>query len=201
MPILRDGRSAYFVQQNPGKKSLCLNMQEPRALEVVKGLIGTADVLVENFSPGVIGRMGLDWEAVHAINPALIMCSISAFGQSGPLANRPGFDYIAQAYSGATSMIGDPNAAPPLTAIAIGDVGAGISALAAINAALFHRTRPGGAGQYLDIAIPGLLLPEPHPQHRAGEPSAAVPLSPCVAAASTASSPPWACSRARSATT
>lgn len=153
LPLIRDGRSAYFVQQNLGKKSLCLDPRKPAAIETLKAMLPKIDVLVENFSPGVIGRMGLGWEVVHAINPQIIMCSISAFGQTGPLAEQPGFDFIAQAYTGVTSMIGEPDAAPPLTGIAVGDVGAGISALAAINAALYWRRGPGGTGQYLDISL------------------------------------------------
>lgn len=153
LPVIKNGRSAYFAQQNQGKRGIAVNLREPRGLEIVRGLVAKADVLVENFSPGAIGRLGLGWEAVHAINPKLIMCSISAFGQTGPLANQPGFDFIAQAYSGVTSMIGEPGQAPPLIGVAVGDVGTAIAALAAINGVLFHQARHGGAGQYLDIAL------------------------------------------------
>jgi len=153
LPIVRDGRSAYFVQQNLGKKSLCLDLRKPEALALVKAMLPKVDVLVENFSPGAIGRLGLGWDVVHAINPDLVMCSITAFGQEGPLAEQPGFDFVAQAYTGVTSMIGEPDAAPPLTGVAVGDVGAGIAALAAINAALYWRRGPGGTGQYLDISL------------------------------------------------
>lgn len=153
MAYMKDGRSAYFVQHNIGKKSLCLDLRRPRALDLVKRLLPRIDVLVENFSPGTIGRLGLGWEAVHAANPDLIMCSISAFGQTGPLADKPGFDFIAQAYAGVTSMIGDPDGAPPMTNAAIGDVAAGIAALAAVNGALFWRLRHGGGGQHLDVSL------------------------------------------------
>ncbi|MBM3489934.1 MAG: CoA transferase [Alphaproteobacteria bacterium] len=153
LPLIRDGRSAYFVQQNLGKKSLCVDIRKPEAVALLKELVAKVDVLVENYSPGVIGRIGLGWEVVHAINPQLIMCSVSAFGQTGPLANQPGFDFVAQAYTGVTSMIGEPDASPPLTGAAVGDVGGGMSALAAINAALYWRRGPGGGGQYLDIAL------------------------------------------------
>ena len=153
MPVLKDGRSGYFIQWNQGKKSLCLDLRKPEALALVKRLLPKADVLVENFSPGVIGRLGLGWDVVRAINPGLVMCSISAFGQTGPLAEQPGFDFIAQAYTGVTAMIGEPDAAPPITNVAVGDIGAGISALAAINAALYWRRGPGGTGQHLDIAL------------------------------------------------
>ena len=153
LPELRDGRSAYFVQHNQGKKSVCLDIRKPEALELLKGLIAQADVVIENFSPGVIARLGLGWDVVHAINPKAIMCSISAFGQSGPLRDLPGFDYIAQAVSGVTSMIGDPDGPPPIVGLAVGDMATAISSLAAINAALFHRERTGGDGQLIDISL------------------------------------------------
>lgn len=153
MPTMRDGRSAYYAQHNTGKKSVCVDLRRPEGLEVVKALVAKVDVLVENFSPGVIGRLGLGWDVVRAINPDLVMCAISAFGQDGPLAPLRGFDFIAQAYSGVTSMIGDPDGRPALTGMAVGDVGTGIMALAAINAALFWRRGPGGTGQYLDISL------------------------------------------------
>lgn len=157
MPLVRDGRSAYFFQHNQGKQSLCLDLRRPRARTLVEELVAKADVLIENFSPGVIGRLGFGWDRVHALNPDLVMCSISAFGQDGPLAQLPGFDFIAQAYSGVTSMIGDPDGPPSLTNLAVGDIGTGITALAAINAALFARGRghggAGGGGRHLDISI------------------------------------------------
>lgn len=153
LPVLREGRSAYFVQHNQGKKSVCVDLRNPEALELVKGLIRQADVVIENYSPGVMNRLGLGWDVVHTTNPKAIMCSISAFGQTGPLKDLPGFDYIAQAFSGVTSMIGDPDGKPPMVGLAVGDVGTAISALAAINAALFHRERTGGDGQHLDISL------------------------------------------------
>ncbi len=85
---MRDGRSAYYVQQNRGKRSLCLDLKNPAATAIIRELIPKADVLVENYAPGVIGRLGFDYEAVKALHPKIIMCSISTFGQSGPLANR-----------------------------------------------------------------------------------------------------------------
>lgn len=157
LPVMRNGRSGYFVQHNQGKRSVCLDMRSDAGKAVVRDLIAWADVVVENFSPGVIDRLGFGWDVVHALNPAAIMCSISAFGQSGPLHQLVGFDYIAQAYAGVTSMIGEPDGPPPVVGLAIGDVGTAITALAAINGALFHRerTRGDGArqGQYLDISL------------------------------------------------
>lgn len=96
LPALRDGRSAYFIQQNRGKKSLCVEAKNPQGLAILKKLIEKVDVVVENFAPGVIGRLGLDYETVKQINPRVVMCSISAFGQTGPLSKLPGYDYVAQ---------------------------------------------------------------------------------------------------------
>jgi crotonobetainyl-CoA:carnitine CoA-transferase CaiB-like acyl-CoA transferase len=152
LPFLKDGRSAYFVQQNRGKKSLCIDPKKPDGLAILKRLLPEVDVLVENYSPGAIARMGLGWEAVHKINPRLIMCSVSAFGQSGPLANRPGYDYIGMSYAGVTYMIGDPNGPPSFPMLGLGDVSTGVHALASIACALLYRDRS-GKGQHLDISL------------------------------------------------
>lgn len=153
LPAIRDGRSAYFCQHNQGKKGVCMDLRDPRALAAAKALLRRADVMVENFAPGAIDRLGLGWETVHALNPDLIMCSISAFGQDGPLRELPGFDYIAQAVAGVTGMIGDPDGPPALTGLAIGDIGTAIAALSAINAALFRRERRRDGGRRIDVSI------------------------------------------------
>ncbi len=152
MPFLKDGRSAYYVQQNRGKKSLCLDMRKPEALEILKKLVVQSDILLENFTPGVIADMGLSWDVVHEINPELIYCSISAFGQTGPLSKLPGYDYMGQAYAGVTSLIGDPEDGPVMPMLAMGDVNTGVHATAAIGMALFHRSQ-GGGGQYIDCCL------------------------------------------------
>lgn len=152
-PFCRDGRSGYFIQQNRGKKSLCLDPKHPEGLDIIKRLLKHCDVFVENFAPGVIGRLGLDWETVRKINPNIIMCSISAFGQEGPLAEHPGFDYIAQAYAAVTDLIGEPDRAPSMPMLAFGDVGTGVHALTAIGYALLDRERNGAGGQWLDISL------------------------------------------------
>ncbi len=152
LPVIKEGRSAFYVQQNRGKKAVCLDPKTPEGLEILKGLIAKCDVFIENFAPGVIGRIGLDWDVVHAINPRIIMCSISAFGQTGPMAHLPGFDMIGQAYAGVTSMIGEPDQTPPFTMVPIGDVSTGMNALAAIGLALLHRERS-GEGQFIDISL------------------------------------------------
>lgn len=150
--FIRDRRSAYFIQQNRGKQSLCLDLKKPAALELIKQLIPKFDVMVENFAPGVIASMGLDYRAVSAINPRIIMCSISALGQTGPLAHDPGFDFIGQAYAGITSLIGEPEGPPYMPMVAIGDVSTGVHAMGAIACALLYREKT-GEGQYIDISL------------------------------------------------
>lgn len=152
LPAHRNGRSGYYVQQNRGKESLCLNAKSEEGKAILRELITRSDVFIENFAPGVIGRLGFGWDAVHALNPNIVMCSISAFGQSGQLSALPGFDYIAQAYSGITGMIGDPDGPPALPMAGLGDVTTGVHAACAIGFALLHRER-GGGGQYLDISL------------------------------------------------
>lgn len=152
LPAIKDGRSAYYVQQNRGKRSVCLDLKHDEGKAVLEDLIRASDVFIENFAPGVIGRLGFGWERVHALNPEAVMCSISAFGQTGPLSALPGFDYIAQCYSGITEVNGEPGEAPALPMAGIGDVSTGVHAACAIGYALLHRER-GGGGQYLDISL------------------------------------------------
>ena len=148
----RDKRSGLNIQHNRGKKSICLDVKSEKGKQILKELVVECDVVLENFAPGVIGRLGLDWETVKSLNPKVIMCSISAFGQTGPLAPLPGFDYIAQAYAGVTDMIGDPDGPPSIPQLALGDIGTGVHATCAIGYALLHRERT-GKGQYLDISL------------------------------------------------
>ncbi|MBI2783905.1 MAG: CoA transferase [Porticoccaceae bacterium] len=151
-PYRKNKRSAYYVQQNRGKKSLCVDLKDARSKQVIRDLIRQCDVLIENYAPGVIARLGFGWEVVRELNPKLVMCSISAFGQTGPLSHLSGFDYIAQAYAGVTSVIGEPDRPPSLPMLAIGDVTTGVHAACALGFALLdvHRT---GVGQHLDISL------------------------------------------------
>jgi crotonobetainyl-CoA:carnitine CoA-transferase CaiB-like acyl-CoA transferase len=152
VPFLRDGRSGYYVQQNRGKKSLCLDPKHPAGAAIIKELIPKFDVLVENFAPGVIGRLGFDYQVVKTLNPKIIMCSISTFGQNGPLATRPGYDFIGCAYSGVLSMIGEPDRLPVLPQVGVGDISTGVHGLTAILAALLHRERT-GEGQFVETSL------------------------------------------------
>ena len=149
---IRDHRSAFFVQQNRGKQSLCVDLRKGEGVELVKRLVPKVDVVVENFAPGVISNMGLGYEALKAINPRIVMCSISALGQTGPLAHDAGFDFIGQAYAGITALIGEEAGPPYMPMVAIGDVSAGAHAMGAIACALLHRERT-GEGQYIDVSL------------------------------------------------
>lgn len=151
-PFVVNGRSGYFVQHNRGKKDICVDLKRPEGLAIVKGLIPQVDVVVENYAPGVIGRMGLGYEVVREINPRVVMCSISAFGQTGPLSQEPGFDYLGAAYAGIVSMCGEAGGSPYFPMIALGDVSTGAHAMGAICAALLGRVRS-GRGQHLDISL------------------------------------------------
>lgn len=145
-------RSVYFIQQNRGKKSVCVDMKTDEGRDIVYRLVKQVDIVLENFAPGAIARLGLSWEKVRELNPECIMCSISTFGQTGPLATLPGYDYIGQAYAGITGMIGDEETGPYIPLAALGDTMTGVHALAAINGALYHRAT-GGTGQLLDISL------------------------------------------------
>ena len=152
LPFIRDDRSAYFVQQNRGKRSLCLDFDQPASLDILHELIPTVDVVVENFGPGVMEKRGLDYAALKARNPGLIMVSISAFGRKSPLSHRVGYDFIAQAFSGIMHMTGSPDGPPQFVGLGIADVSSGVHGFAALGYALYHRERT-GVGQYIDLSM------------------------------------------------
>lgn len=145
-------RSTYYFQHNHSKKSIALDIKHPGGQEIIKRLISTSDVLVENFSPGVMARAGLSYEALRELNPRLVMCSISLAGQDGPLSQKPGYDYIAQAYAGITDLIGAPDGDPSLITMAMGDTATGITAAMAVGFALLHRERT-GEGQHVEATL------------------------------------------------
>lgn len=148
----KSSRTTYFFQHNHSKRSLGIDFKHPEGRKILKALAARCDVLVENFAPGVMARAGLSYEDLRAINPSLIMCSISFAGQRGPLSDKPGYDYIAQAYSGITSLVGEPDRSPSQIPIALGDVSTGVSAAMAVGFALLHRERT-GKGQYIDASL------------------------------------------------
>lgn len=148
----RSSASTYYFQHNHSKKSLCLDVKSEAGRALFLDLVAKSDVLVENFSPGVMDRMGFGYEALKEINPGLVMCSISLAGQSGPLSNQPGFDYMGAAYAGLTEALGEPDRAPSQLPIAIGDSATGVAAAMAVGYALLHRERT-GEGQYVESTL------------------------------------------------
>ncbi len=149
---LRGDSSLYIIQQSLNKKSVCVNLRTPEGMAIVKDLVPHCDAVVENFKPGIMADMGLGYDDLCALKEDIILCSISALGQTGPLSGKPGYDYIAQAYSGITSMIGEADDSPYIPLAGIGDVSTGVHGAFSIAAALLHRART-GRGQHLDIAI------------------------------------------------
>jgi len=137
---------------NRGKKSVALDFTKPEGQAVVKKLLESSDVLVQNFRPGVLNKYGLDYKSLHEKHPRLIYLSISAYGQTGPLSDRPGYDPVLQAESGMMSVNGEANGEGLRHAIAIVDTMTAIHSVAAINAALFARTST-GRGQHVDLAL------------------------------------------------
>jgi crotonobetainyl-CoA:carnitine CoA-transferase CaiB-like acyl-CoA transferase len=151
-PTIVGGQSGYFMQQNMGKQGLCINLRDPRGLEMMHKLTDSADVFVENYRPGALNKLGLGYVELSKRNPKLIYCSVSAYGHTGPDSHRPGFGLIAEAKSGAMSLIGVPGEPPPLFRMPIADMYAGMHGVSAICAALFGRVAS-GRGQHIDIAL------------------------------------------------
>ena len=151
-PTMVNGQSGYFMQQNMGKKGLCINLRDPRGLELMHKLTDSADVFVENYRPGALTKLGLGYDELSRRNEKLVYCSVSAYGHTGPDAHRAGFGLIAEAKSGAMSLIGVPGEPPPLFRMPIADMYAGLHGVSAICAALLGRVKS-GRGQHIDIAL------------------------------------------------
>ena len=135
--------SAYFLSINRNKRSLTLNFKEEKARQIFLDLAKNADVVVENFTPGVMDRFGLGYDAVKAVNPGIVFCSISGFGQTGPYKSRPAYDQIMQGISGLMSITGEPDGDPQKVGIAVADIGAGMWAAFAVMAAIHNRSHEG----------------------------------------------------------
>lgn len=146
------GESSYFMQLNHGKKSVTLDLKNPQGLAILKQLVASADVLVENFRPGVTARLGIDYATLQAINPRLVYVSISGFGQQGPLSHKAAYDHIIQAIGGIMQVTGWPDGEPTRVGDAIGDVVAGLYGSWAVLAALLQRGIS-GKGQHLDVSM------------------------------------------------
>ena len=147
-----DDRSAYFGSLNRGKQSLALDLKDAADRELLERLLSRADVLVENFRPGVMERLRLGWDSLHARHPRLVVASVSGFGQTGPYAARPAYDAIVQGMGGIMSLTGHPGGPPTRVGTSIGDIAAGLFAVIGIQAALFDRERS-GEGRRVDVAM------------------------------------------------
>ena len=149
---MRDGESHYFVAINRNKLGLAVDMKKPEGRQVLVDLVRQSDVLIENFRPGVAGRLGLGHEELLAINPRLIYCSVSAFGQTGPYSTRSAFDIAIQAMSGVMSLTGEPGGPPTRMGLPMADLCGGLYAVIAVLSAVYERERT-GKGQFIDFAM------------------------------------------------
>jgi CoA:oxalate CoA-transferase len=146
------GRSAYFMSLNRGKQSIALDLKDPDDRAIFEQLLARADVLVENFRPGVMDRLEFGWEPLHARFPRLIVASTSGFGQTGPYAERPAYDLVVQAMGGVMSLTGEPDGRPTRVGTSIGDIAAGLFTAIGIQAALVERGRS-GIGMRVDVGL------------------------------------------------
>jgi formyl-CoA transferase len=147
-----DSDALFYLSFNANKRSLTLNLKQPRAKDVFRKLLATADVLLENFGPGVMTRLGFDWPAVHAINPRLVFASIKGFGSYGPYRDYKAYEPIAQAMGGAMSVTGTPDGPPTYVWPSIGDSGTGMHCVIGILAALMQRHAT-GLGQQVEVSM------------------------------------------------
>jgi crotonobetainyl-CoA:carnitine CoA-transferase CaiB-like acyl-CoA transferase len=151
-PFVEDGTAAYFHACNRGKQSIAIDLQCPEGQERVRAHAAESDVLIENFKVGGLARYGLDYASLSALNPRLVYCSITGFGQTGPYAERAGYDFIIQAMGGAMSLTGEPDGEPQKSGIAYADIFTGLYSTVAILAALRERDST-GKGAHIDMAL------------------------------------------------
>jgi crotonobetainyl-CoA:carnitine CoA-transferase CaiB-like acyl-CoA transferase len=147
-----NGESYCFAVLNRNKKSIALNLKDPAGLQIAHQLAAQADIVLENFRPGVVKRMGLDYDSIRANNPGVIYAAMSGFGQTGPYGQKGGFDIIAQGMSGIMMMTGEPGGRPAKVGIAMNDIASGVTALSGILGALIGKLRF-GEGQYLETSL------------------------------------------------
>lgn len=147
-----DRSAAYFHSTNRGKRSITCDFSKPEGQEVVRRLVADADVVIENFKVGGLKKYGLDYDSLRTINPRLVYCSITGFGQTGPYAHRAGYDFIIQGMAGLMSVTGEADGQPQKVGVAVTDVFTGIYAATAVLAALLQRDRT-GEGQHIDMAL------------------------------------------------
>ncbi len=151
-PPFIKGESAYFISVNRNKKSMTLNLKKEKSIEIVHRLIKQSDVLIENFRPGTMEKLSLSYNEVKEINPKIIYCSISGFGQDGPYRLLPGMDQVLQGMGGLMSITGEPDGPPVKVGVAVADIAGGMFAAYGIVVALFNR-ETGGKGQMIDLSL------------------------------------------------
>lgn len=151
-PPVKDGESHYFLGNNRGKKSIVIDLKSEQGLQLARDLAAKCDILVENYRPGVMDRLGLGYETLSQVNPRLIYCAISGFGMTGPLRDRPSFDIVAQALSGVLSVNGEPGRLPVKLGLPMGDLVGGINGPIGILAAL-HERHLTGRGRLIDVSL------------------------------------------------
>lgn len=153
----QDGQSGFYLSTNRNKRSITIDHSKPEGAELIRKLASVSDVVVENFRSGVLAKYGLDYDSLSSINPRLVYCSVTGFGQDGPYAMRAGYDGVFQAMSGMMSVSGvpdgEPGAGPMKVGVSMVDVLTGLYASSAILAALHHRDNHTGTGQYIDISL------------------------------------------------
>lgn len=149
---VKNGESGYFAYFNRNKKSLSLDMKDPKSIEIIKDLAKWADIVVENFSPGVVDRLGVGYEDLKAVNPQIIYGSISGFGQYGPYKSKPAYDVVCQAMGGYMASTGEKGGKPYKLGPSVVDAGSGIHMAYALMVALYHREKT-GQGQFIDVGM------------------------------------------------
>jgi crotonobetainyl-CoA:carnitine CoA-transferase CaiB-like acyl-CoA transferase len=147
-----EASAAYFHATNRGKRSVVADFRTPEGQAAVRRLVAGADVVIENFKVGGLAKYGLDYPALAAVNPRLVYCSITGFGQTGPYAHRAGYDFVIQGMAGLMSITGEPDGQPQKYGVAVADIATGIYAATAVLAALLQRQRT-GRGQHIDMAL------------------------------------------------
>ncbi len=151
--MLHEGTSVWWEAQSRSKHSVCIDLRTPEGQDIVRQLASQADVLIENFRPGTMEKWGLSWEALHELNPKLIMLRVSGYGQTGPRSQEPGFAAIAEAMGGLRYLNGSPGQAPVRAGLSLGDTLAGLHGALGVLLALYQRDARGGKGQMIDVSL------------------------------------------------
>ncbi len=150
---MQDGNSFWWEVQSRNKRSVCLDLRSAEGQAAARELAREADVVIENFKPGTLEGWGLGWEALHELNPGLIMLRISGYGQTGPYSRKPGFGALGEAMGGLRNLTGEPGRVPVRVGVSIGDTLAALHGVIGVLTALHHRTANGGEGQFVDVAL------------------------------------------------